>query len=565
SGSTPRSSTPGEWNEVSSQQDLGVDPDEGKTDGRPPGLERAYPRTRDENHEQEEPSGGKGLRATKRQGGQRAAASPFRLPTWQQQLLHRDGSREAEGTEIKDVVSRQRQGTRRQAYKESTAFCEAVLPSCDRGLCQDVDPAGEEELGVHTESGEGQQGSRRWAVTAGGHRTWNEVKTGEGKNKRELVSSRGERRGGTRQGGTRKRGLQYPSEDDNSMEGDLAADVDEEKEVLRKIFLLGRARKHAGIHTGRALRSHGSASPRWAAESNEQGETSVTLGTTGIRVNSDTGGQPRVESGFSCAGRRRGAAKKRAGIHEDKEDESWVPPGEKETRESKTRGRSGQEAGLRNSHRNLPGMPSDSPTSLPSCDESTDRIARRIHRERPLGETYDSMGQGCQEPELFPNSAKDDFDAAALDSEDPRNTVGGLIVPVEEEPLSQQQVALLNHIYEVLSKSEEYFSFKSALYQLHIKRHLKSCVSGSTGGRHSQNNTKAIRLFPFMPAVPINEVEQRALLGVRKHLESCGGFALVQSVSGQQVVEEMDELLTSLINKVSSSRHSEPGVPSDSS
>ncbi|KEP63550.1 UNVERIFIED_CONTAM: hypothetical protein HHA_311700 [Hammondia hammondi] len=178
---------------------------------------------------------------------------------------------------------------------------------------------------------------------------------------------------------------------------------------------------------------------------------------------------------------------------------------------------------------------------------SRDAEPGNSRRERAAGRsTSNRLGQARGDREELPGTADSDLE---LDPEgDDESGVSTLIIG-EDESLSEQQVALLKHICEVLSKAEEYFSFKSALYQLHIKRHLKSCVC-SSGGNNAQNSTKAIRLFPFMPAVPINSVEQRALLGVRKRLEAGGSAVLVPGGPGQQIMEEVDELLTSLINKL---------------
>ncbi|EPR61090.1 hypothetical protein TGGT1_311700 [Toxoplasma gondii GT1] len=160
--------------------------------------------------------------------------------------------------------------------------------------------------------------------------------------------------------------------------------------------------------------------------------------------------------------------------------------------------------------------------------------------------TSNRLGQARGDREELPGTADSDLE---LDPEGDDESGANTLIIGEDESLSEQQVALLKHICEVLSKAEEYFSFKSALYQLHIKRHLKSCVC-SSGGNNAQNSTKAIRLFPFMPAVPINGVEQRALLGLRKRLEAGGSSVLVPGGPGQQIMEEVDELLTSLINKL---------------
>lgn len=552
-----RSSTPEERKEELWQQEERVGRDGEESEGCLPELERAFACIREEGHEQNEGSCGRRFRAAKRQDAQRPAGGHYRLPTWQQQLLRRDGMREAEGVRATEVMLLQEQDTRRPAYKENAALYDSLLPACGRELSHGIDFAEDDEPGTHRENAEGKDSKKRWAVAAEGQRNWDEGKMNGRQDRRELVRSRAERKGAPRQGGTRKSGPVHPSEDDSSLEGDLAADVDEEQEVLKKIFLLGRARKQAGIHTGRALRIHGSASPRSAPESDGPGGTLMPLGATGPCVSSEAAfGQRDAESGFPCAARRRGAAKRRVDMQGDKEDDSWIPPGKKETRESKTRARSGQQdMGMRLSNKSLLGMPGDTPP----CEQTMDPSAQRTERDRPsVSACKSATDHRHPAVEGFPICSNDELDPAGLDGEDPRSTGGGILVPAEDEPLSQQQVALLSHIYDVLSKSEEYFSFKSALYQLHIKRHLKSCVSGSSGSRHTQNNTRAIRLFPFMPAVPINGVEQRALLGVRKRLESCGGFALVQSVAGQQVVEEMDELLTSLINKVSSQGHSAP-------
>ncbi|CBZ55122.1 conserved hypothetical protein [Neospora caninum Liverpool] len=286
---------------------------------------------------------------------------------------------------------------------------------------------------------------------------------------------------------------------------------DEGDDVVKRIRSLGRGKKPGASPPGRADTRSPRAEVSKAGRNRARGAAGRGAGAAGRRNNDDEGSEflgsevPGDEA--SCSGLLLG--KREDGHRLPQPDASAasssrdMEPGSAKRERGPSRG-AGNKIGQAGSH-------------------------DRVDREEP-------SGAGAEDLEFLDPEGEDEGAANTL-------------ITGEDESLSEQQVALLKHIYEVLSKAEEYFSFKSALYQLHIKRHLKSCVC-SPSGNNAQNSTKAIRLFPFMPAVPINGVEQRALLGVRKRLEAGGSSVLVPGGPGQQILEEMDELLTSLINKL---------------
>ncbi|PFH34149.1 hypothetical protein BESB_073010 [Besnoitia besnoiti] len=327
----------------------------------------------------------------------------------------------------------------------------------------------------------------------------------------------------------------------------------EEEELLKRMCNLGRARTQSG------------------APALEQGEAWSTCGSDAAQLQ-ETGGVQAFALGAageetSRAARHRGRSRAAAGAapsrgpggtgfqaHTGDETGSWRADDADDDGSlgglASSRHESGRGAVL-DTHFQDSSAGWPSPASFHDLEAERERqrsSARNGGSTRGGGESATS--RGSQDRRDLPPVPPAGVEPDALGAEAEEEAGSSGMIMAEDEPLTDQQVALLNHIYEVLSKAEEYFSFKSALYQLHIKRHLKSCVCASSRGGHAHNSTKAIRLFPFMPTVPINGVEQRALLNVRKRLQAGSSSVLVPGGLGQHVIEELDELLTSLINKL---------------
>lgn len=104
---------------------------------------------------------------------------------------------------------------------------------------------------------------------------------------------------------------------------------------------------------------------------------------------------------------------------------------------------------------------------------------------------------------------------------------------------------IVAYVEQKLERMEESFTFKSATYQSHLKRFLP---------RPDEKHRKYIERIETFPRIPTSLTEQRELINLRKVQRGMTPDSRLGDSDGLTIKERLDEMLTSLVNKVSGNR-----------
>lgn len=113
----------------------------------------------------------------------------------------------------------------------------------------------------------------------------------------------------------------------------------------------------------------------------------------------------------------------------------------------------------------------------------------------------------------------------------------GIVSPSDFESKSD----IVAYVEQKLEDMEESFTFKSATYQTHLKRFLP---------RPDDKHRKYIERIETFPRIPTSAAEQRELINLRKVRRGMAPDSRLGEGNGLTIKERLDEMLTSLVNKV---------------